>query len=151
MRLFQSIVTSASGLTAERLRMDIIANNIANANTTRTGKLEANGDQIPYRRKVSVFAPREPAPSFQDALNKEMSVGNGVRVEGIREDQSDFKVVYDPHHSDANASGYVRLPNVDSVTEMVDLISASRAYEANVTAINTAKSMAMKALEIGRG
>jgi flagellar basal-body rod protein FlgC len=149
MRLFQSIVTSATGLTAERLRMDIIAGNIANAKTTRTGRVEANGDQIPYRRKLPVYAERSPASSFQDILGKEMAAGNGVDVQAIVEDQSDFKLEYNPHHPDANAEGYVRMPNVDTVVEMVDLISASRAYEANVAAINAAKAMAMKALEIG--
>jgi flagellar basal-body rod protein FlgC len=149
MKLLRSIETSASGLTAQRLRLDIIANNIANASSTRTGKLEANGDQIPYRRQRPVFAARPPVTSFRDELAK--AVGNGVRVIAIEEDPSEFKMVYDPHHPDANADGYVRLPNVDTVVEMVDMISASRAYEANVTAINAAKSMAMKALEIGRG
>lgn len=148
MRLFRAIEASASGLTAERLRMDIIANNIANANSTRT----AEGG--PYRRQVAVFAPREAstfAAVFGRSLDGDAQVGSGVRVVGIQQDPSPPKIMYDPSHPDADAQGYVRLPNVNVVTEMVDLISASRAYEANVTAMNSAKAMAMKALEIGRG
>ncbi|HHY13606.1 MAG TPA: flagellar basal body rod protein FlgC [Thermoanaerobacterales bacterium] len=145
MGLFSSIDISATALTAERLRMDIISNNIANVNTTRT----ENGQ--PYRRKMPIF--QEKAGSFQDILlRKQQSNQNrGVRVVGIKEDVSPFRLVYDPEHPDADKeSGYVKMPNVHIVKEMVDMISASRGYEANVTAINTAKSMTMKALEIGR-
>ena len=137
---------SASGLAAERLRMDVIAENLANANTTRTA---AGG---PYRRKVVVFAPQEPEPVFSSILRKELSSkGRGVKVERIAEDQSPFRQVYDPGHPDANAEGMVTLPNVNTVLEMVDLIAATRAYEANLAALNTARTMASQALELGRG
>jgi flagellar basal-body rod protein FlgC len=146
MRIFSSIDIAASGLTAERLRMDLISNNIANANSTRTV------DGGPYRRQMAVFSPRE-SDSFANILNKAQTQlpTEGVRVVGITKDSAPFKMIYDPHHPDANKEGYVEMPNVNVVTEMVDMISASRSYEANVTAINAAKSMATKALEIGRG
>lgn len=146
MGFFNSINVSASGLTAERLRMDLISENIANANVTRT----ASG--TPYRRKVAVFRAQE-ANSFEQLLNAASgtsSVGNGVEIAGIVEDQSDFKKEYNPTHPDADENGYVNLPNVEVVNEMINLIAASRAYEANITAVNTTKSMAMKALEIGK-
>ncbi len=146
MELFRSMAISGSALTAERLRLDIIANNIANVNTTRT----AEGG--PYRRQMAVFAPRgeqvqwmypgiEPDPPFR---------GQGVRVTGVVQDRAAFKRVYDPGHPDADATGYVSLPNVNVVTEMVDLMSATRAYEANVAALTSAKTMAERAREIGR-
>lgn len=144
MGLFQAIDASASGMTAERLRMDVISNNIANANTTRT----AEGG--PYRRQLVVFEPRTNQPTFGQLLSKEMGAGDGVRVTGITKDNAPFKLMYDPNHPDANKDGYVEMPNVTIVSEMVDMITASRAYEANVTAANAAKSMAMKALEIGK-
>ncbi len=146
MGFFNSINVSASGLTAERLRMDLISENIANANVTRT----ASG--TPYRRKVAVFRAQE-TNSFEQLLSAasgRTSSGNGVEVAGITEDQSPFKKEYNPNHPDADADGYVSLPNVEVVNEMINLISASRAYEANITAVNTTKSMAMKALEIGK-
>jgi flagellar basal-body rod protein FlgC len=156
---FSAMETSASGLTAERLRMDVIANNIANANTTRT---EAGG---PYRRQLVVMGSR---PSFASMLADVQQRGGastvdltdlkpqdfmpqGVRILQVIHDERPFKVRYDPTHPDADEQGYVRLPNVDTVTEMVDLISASRAYEANVTALNAFKSMVTTALQIGRG
>ncbi|MDI3280893.1 MAG: flagellar basal body rod protein FlgC [Bacillota bacterium] len=146
MRIFQALEISASALTAERLRLDIIANNIANVNTTRT---PAGG---PYRRQFPVFAVREgmvdPQAPFPARLWPPLT--NGVRVVGVFEDRSAPRMVYNPSHPDANAEGYVAMPNIDLVTEMVDMISAARAYEANVTVINEAKSMALKALEIGR-
>ncbi|SEO81769.1 flagellar basal body rod protein FlgC [Propionispora vibrioides] len=146
MGMFGAIDSAASGLTAERLRMDVISNNIANANTTRTAK---GG---PYRRQLVVFEPRSEQASFSQLLSKEMGdgAGDGVKVVGITEDDSPTRMVYDPHHPDANQSGYVEMPNVNIVTEMVDMITATRAYEANVTAVNSAKSMALKALEIGK-
>lgn len=147
MGLFSSIDISASGLTAERLRMDIISNNIANINTTRT----ENGQ--PYRRKVPVFAERKGRDFYsllKNSMGKRKNVGNGVKVVGIVEDSSPFKKVYDPNHPHADEKGYVSYPNVNIVAEMVDMISAARAYEANVTAINISKSMFMKALELGR-
>lgn len=149
MGLFQAIDASASGLTAERLRMDVISNNIANANTTRT----AEGG--PYRRQMVVFEPRSDQVSFEQLLTQQLQpgqldTGNGVRVTGITKDTTPFKLMYDPNHPDANQQGYVQMPNVNVVSEMVDMITASRAYEANVTAVNAAKSMAMKALDIGK-
>ena len=144
MGLFQAIDASASGMTAERLRMDVISNNIANANTTRT----AEGG--PYRRQMVVFEPRSEQASFGQLLSQQMDTGDGVRVTGITKDTTPFKLMYDPNHPDANKEGYVEMPNVTIVSEMVDMITASRAYEANVTAANAAKSMAMKALDIGK-
>jgi len=138
--MLHTFAISASGMTAERLRMDTIANNLANANTTRTA---AGG---PYRRQVPVFAARERGLRSGPGG----FAGAGVRVVGIRHDPGPPRLVYDPSHPDAGPDGYVAMPNVDVVREMVDLISASRAYEANVAAFNTAKSMAMRALEIGR-
>lgn len=147
MSMFGAIDASASGLTAERLRMDVISNNIANANTTRT--VEGG----PYKRKIVTFEERDNQGinSFSQILSKKMKTGSGVRATGIIEDGAHGKLVYDPNHPDANKEGYVELPNLNIVSEMVDMITATRAYEANTTAINSAKSMAMKALEIGRG
>lgn len=144
MTWYRSLVSSASGLTAERLRMDVIANNIANANTTRTE------DGGPFRRRVAVLQSNQPFQAFLEQAQSGAAPQGGVRVAAITEDPRPFKIKYDPSHPDADANGYVQLPNVDVVTEMVDLIGASRAYEANVTAINAFKAMAMKALEIGR-
>lgn len=141
MSLFHSFDVSASGLTAQRLRMDTIANNLANVNTTRT---ERGG---PYRRQMPIFASRYLAEAMRDGGRFR---GAGVRVLGIVEDSDPPKLVYDPAHPDANADGYVEMPNVNVVTEMVDMIGASRAYEANIAALNAFKGMAMKALEIGR-
>lgn len=147
MGMFSAINSSASGLTAQRLRMDTISENIANANTTRT----ENGG--PYRRKVVVFnEANKPFSEYLSNSSKKAINNNsgGVRVAKIVEDKSDFKKVYDPTHPDADSDGYVNMPNVDVLTEMVNMISATRAYEANVTAMNSAKGMAIKALEIGR-
>jgi flagellar basal-body rod protein FlgC len=150
MRLFSSFEISGSGLTAQRLRMDVIANNIANVNTTRT----AEGG--PYRRQRVVFEPRREEAQFllplsPDTRKRAAAGGSGVRVVGVSSDPSAPKTVYDPGHPDADERGYVAMPNIQLVNEMVDMISATRAYEANVTAINSAKSMAAKALEIGKG
>ena len=149
MGMFLGIDTSASGLTAERLRMDVISNNIANANTTRT----KNGGA--YHRRYVVFKPRERnVENFEKALKNAMGegqkIGEGVRAAAIKEDTSQGPLVYDPGHPDANADGYVEKPNVNMVTEMVDMITAHRAYEANSTCINAAKAMALKTLEIGK-
>ena len=135
MSVFQTFRTSASGLTAERLRMDTISNNLANANTTRTE------DGGPFRRQFVLFQPIEGNPR---------KTGAGVRVVGIGEDPNPPRLVFDPEHPDANSEGYVEMPNVHVVKEMVDLISATRSYEANIAALNAAKAMAQKALEIGR-
>lgn len=155
MGIFGAINSAASGLTAQRLRMDTISENIANANTTRT----ENGG--PYRRKVVVFkaADNKPFSEYLTGANKgvlgnssdseESENSGGVKVTAIMEDQSPFRKVYDPTNPDADEEGYVSMPNVDVMTEMVNMISATRSYEANVTSINAAKGMAAKALEIG--
>ena len=131
--------------------MDVISNNIANVNSTRTV------DGGPFKRKYVIFQPREAEKNsfsamLEGAMNKgsKNRAGDGVRAIGIGTDDSMGKLVYDPGHPDANADGYVELPNVDIVTEMVDMITASRAYEANVTTINAAKSMAQQALNISK-
>lgn len=146
MGYFNSLDISASALTAQRLRMDVISQNIANSSTTRSA------DGKPYRRKVVLFGEREAGMPFSDMMAKQMGTqaGSGVRVTGVIEDKSPYRKVYDPSHPDADENGYVSMPNVDVVTEMINMISASRAYEANVTAINTSKTLAMKALDIGR-
>lgn len=136
MQIFKAMQISASGLTAERFRLDLISNNIANAHTTRT---EQGG---PYRRKSAVFA---------EIMDTTRRGGQGVRVVEVREDRTPPRLVYEPGHPDANATGYVAFPNVNVIQEMVDMITATRAYEANVTTLNAAKSMFLKALEIGRG
>ena len=140
MAFLSSLDISASALTAQRMRMDVISENIANADTTRT----ANGE--PYRRRVSVLT--EQPLTFSSVLRK--ATGGGVEVSQIVEDMSDFNYVYDPDHPDADANGYVAKPNVDTTEEIIDMMSATRSYEANVTALNATKSIAMKALEIGR-
>lgn len=147
MGFFSALQSSASALTAQRLRMDTISENIANVNTTRTE------EGTPYQRKTVVFEARGNNIPFSNYLTKasQKAIKNGgVRVAEIVEDQTPFKSVYDPGHPDADDNGIVQMPNVDVVAEMVNMISASRAYEANITAINTTKSMATKALEIGR-
>ncbi len=144
MGMFGSIDSAASGLTAERLRMDVISNNIANVNTTRTAEGGA------YRRQMVTFAPRENDATFAQVLSENLKTGTGVRVVGINKDNSPTRRVYDPAHPDANQDGYVEMPNINIVSEMVDMIGATRAYEANVTVLNAAKSMALKALEIGK-
>ncbi|MDI6601761.1 MAG: flagellar basal body rod protein FlgC [Thermoanaerobacteraceae bacterium] len=143
MGVFDAINVSASGLTAERLRMDIIADNIANANVTRT----ASGG--PYRRKEVIFTEKQ---NFASLLDKQVKVNSpsGVEVGKIVEDPSPFKLVYQPGHPDARADGYVEYPNVDVALEMVDLISASRAYEANMTVINDTKNILLKTLDLAR-
>lgn len=137
MQIFRAMQISASGLTAERFRLDLIANNIANVHTTRT---EQGG---PFRRKSAVFA-----ESLQDARR---GLGGGVRVAQVLADQTPPRLVFEPEHPDADAEGYVAYPNINMVQEMVDIITATRAYEANVTALNASKSMFLRALEIGRG
>ncbi|MDI3529121.1 MAG: flagellar basal-body rod protein FlgC [Thermoanaerobacter sp.] len=147
MNLFSSMDISASGLTAERVRMDVISQNIANVNTTRT----VQGG--PYRRKLVVLKEIQP-DSFESILDKVKGKysGKGVEVVQIAEDdQTPLREVYDPGHPDADQNGYVEYPNVNIVSEMVDMISATRAYEANVTAFNASKAMFQKSLEIGRG
>jgi flagellar basal-body rod protein FlgC len=146
MGMFDALEISASGLTAERMRMDVTAENLANAQTTR------GADGQPYRRKEVVLEERQGKPSFGAALQGAMAAGRpgGVQVAAIAQDQTPLKQVYDPSHPDADANGYVQMPNVDPVAEMVDLISAQRAYEANVTAMQAAKQMFAKTLELLR-
>lgn len=147
MSLFKSINVSATGLTAERLRMDIISKNIANVNTTRTSS------GTPYRRQMPIFKEKEDYQSFSSILKStqnNLQPGNGVEVASIAEDKSPFKKIFNPGHPDADQNGYVLMPNIDIVTEMINLISASRAYEANITSLNSTKSIAMKSLEIGK-
>lgn len=142
MGFFSSLEISASGLTAQRLRMDVISENIANIDTTRTD----SGD--PYRRKYVVLS--EKSKDFSSFLeNGGNSASGGVYVSRVGEDQSDFTLKYDPNNVDADENGYVKLPNVELSTEMVDMMSAYRSYEANITAFNATKDMAVKALEIG--
>lgn len=145
--MFQSFNVSASALTAQRLRMDVISANMANVDTTRAKMVD--GKWQPYRRKMVVMQPNESFSSFLNKAMNERSAG-GVKVTKIVEDQTPFKLVYDPPHPDADENGYVQLPNVDPLKEMVDLMSATRSYEANVTVLNATKGMLMKALEIGK-
>lgn len=136
---------TSSALTAQRLRMDVVSQNVANINTTR------GEDGEPYRRRVTIFQADEPT-TFSRTLNDSLSgqAGAGVRVTDIIEDPSEFKLDYNPSHPDADEFGYVRLPNVDLAREMVDMMSATRSYEANITVLNSTKTMAMSALDIGK-
>jgi len=147
MSFFSSFNINSSGLTAQRYRMDIISQNIANANTTRTA------DGTPYRRKVVTFAEKNSHTPFSRVLklSRDKYSGDGVKVDGVYEDtETDLTMVYDPSHPDADENGYVMYPNVNIITEMANMIDASRAYEANSTAFNASKAMAMKGLEIGK-
>ncbi len=152
MGLFTSINIAATGLTAQRTRLDVIANNIANVNTTRTT------EGGPFRRSRVIFRPRVSQPYWRSPFLPEYldnGVGKGVRIVKIEKDyDSKPRLVYDPTHPDAIKTGprkgYVEYPNVNVVNEMVDMISASRSYEANVAVIDGTKSMFLKALEIGR-
>lgn len=149
MKLTNGFDISASALTAQRLRMDVISSNIANVDTTR-GKY-VNGNWTPYQRKMVTLEPKSNqsfANIFQNQLRD--GTGDGVKVSRITEDTAPFKQLYNPTHPDADQNGMVLMPNVDVLKEMVDLISATRSYEANVTALNASKAMISKALEIGR-
>ena len=159
-RIFSSLNISATGLSAQRQRMDMIAQNIANAETTRT---KEGG---PYRRQIVVTreAPATVFPKYienkihlqktakdhfkDDPVRGQMPVPSGTEVAEIAPDPSPPRLVYDPTHPDANAQGYVAMPNISPINEMVDMISATRAYEANITALNASKDMTKKALEI---
>jgi flagellar basal-body rod protein FlgC len=144
MSAFSGMNISSSGMTAQRLRMDIISQNIANVNTTR----DENGN--PYRRKAVVFSEKDATP-FQEVFMRTAGVvGNGVKVTRIVEDNKAMRKVFDPNHPDADDAGYVTYPNVNIVQEMTDLIDATRSFEANVTAFNATKSMALKGLEVGK-
>lgn len=171
MSFLNTLDIATSALTAERFRMDIIAQNLANMDTTRT----EGGDGGPYRRRLTVF--EEKGMNFRTTLEREAyrlraqqevaeygvnnntalrrvkdigNVGGGVRVQQVFEDPSDFVPVYNPTHPDADADGYVMMPNVDRAEENVDLMAATRSYETNITVVNIIKTMAMKAAEIMR-
>lgn len=145
MAFLDSLNISGSALTAQKFRMEIISQNFANADSTTGGKA--------YRRKLVVLSerPNSFAESFKDASSKLRTENNGgVEVSGIVEDESAVRLEYDPDNPLANEEGYVEKPDINTVEEMIDIMSASRAYEANVTAFNAVKQMAMKALEIGK-
>lgn len=156
MAFLNSLNIAGSALTAQRQRLDIISENVSNVDTTRT----ASGG--PYRRKIVVFEDKAGDLDFRDALERAVAQGKfggklgrrrtapGVRVAKIVEDQSALKTKYDPEHPDADAMGYVRLPNVNMLEETIDSMSATRSYQANVTVLNAVKMMASKALEIGK-
>jgi len=162
--MFSAFNINASGMTAERYRMDVISENVANANTTRTA------DGTPYRRKLVTFAEKSKARSFEHVFGETLhgrshvnhdhvvtqsihgysQTGGGVKVSGLHEDYAtEMNMVYDPSHPDADENGYVTYPNVNIITEMTNMIDASRAYEANSTAFNASKSIALKGLELG--
>lgn len=160
MGLFTGMNISASALTAQKLRLDLISNNIANINTTNTGETTAAGNAIPYTREVAVFSTRPGETNFSDYFKKatQNMSSEGVQVTAVNQDTDAYRLEYDPDNPDAAKTGedgipvgYVRYPNVNLTEEMVDMISANRSYEANVTALNASKAMALKALEIGRG
>ena len=147
MSIFNSFNINASGMTAQRYRMDIISENVANANTTRTE------DGTPYRRKVVTFEQKSDQTSFSKVLGSVTNgySGQGVKVSNIYEDyETEMKMVYDPSHPDADENGYVTYPNVNIITEMTNLIDASRAYEANNTAFSASESIALQGLELGK-
>ncbi len=148
MSFFNSMNTSASALTAQTLRMDVISENVANINTTRTE------DGGPYKKKTVLFEAERNSKRFSDYFSDEMKLGSqpsgGVKVTRIATDNTEGNFVFNPQHPDANEEGYVEMPNVNIVEEMVNMISASRAYESNITAMNTTKAMVSKTLEIGR-
>ncbi|MBE3577391.1 MAG: flagellar basal body rod protein FlgC [Limnochordales bacterium] len=141
MGLFDALAISGSGLTAQRLRMDVIADNLANAQTTRS----ENGG--PYQRRIVVFQER----NFAHLLANRLTPGGGVRVAAVTTDSAPPRLVYDPGHPDAGPDGYVRYPNINPVTEMVDMLVASRVYEANVVAMETTRQLALRTLELLRG
>jgi flagellar basal-body rod protein FlgC len=139
--VFSAMEIAASGLTAERGRMNVIASNLANARTTR------GADGQPYKRLDPVFVARPAAPGSFDPVLRNI---REVELSGVRPDETPGQMVYDPGHPDADAQGYVQYPNVNVVTEMVNLMTASRAYEAGVTSIESVKAMAHAALKIGQ-
>lgn len=143
MGFFSSLDIAASGLTAQKMRIDVLTQNLVHSETTRTE------DGTPYRRKMVVFQER-PNSDFSSRLRDAQGSPGGVQVAAIIEDDRALKPVYDPTHPDAGADGYVMMPNVNKVKEMSDMLSATRAYEANITAVNAMKLMASKALEIGK-
>lgn len=145
MDLFSSMRVSASGLEAQTQRMNTISSNIANAETTRT---DTGG---PYKKKTAVMGAITDRESFGEILQNELAENvQGVQMMEVAEDKTPPRIIFNPDHPDANAEGYVELPNVNVVQEMADMISAQRSYEANVTTLGAAKAMAQKALELGR-
>lgn len=148
--MFNGMSITASALTAQRLRMDVVSSNMANAESTRAKLVD--GVWQPYQRKSVVLQPKGNSfSSFLQMAQNSPEAGNGVKVTKIVEDtETPNKLIYDPEHPDANAEGYVSMPNVDPLREMVDLMSATRSYEANVTVFNASKAMMTKALEIGK-
>ncbi|WP_110929411.1 flagellar basal body rod protein FlgC [Bacillus massiliglaciei] len=149
MSMFHSLNTTSTALTSQRLRMDVVSSNMANSETTR-GKY-VDGEWKPYQRKSVVLQSKENGFSgYLQRASSGGSEGSGVKVAKIVEDQTPGKLEYNPDHPDANEEGYVEMPNVDPLREMVDLMSATRSYEANVTVMNASKGMLMKALEIGK-
>ncbi|PZE22458.1 flagellar basal body rod protein FlgC [Paenibacillus xerothermodurans] len=148
MKLTNGFDISSSALTAQRFRMDVISSNIANADSTRARMVD--GKWTPYQRKLVTVEPKH--AGFEQALQNAQAgtAGEGVQVTRVIEDTSPFKQVYNPTHPDSDENGFVMMPNVDVLKEMVDMISATRSYEANVTALNASKSLISKALEIGR-
>ena len=145
MDYLKAMIMSASGMSAQRNRMNVISSNLANSGSTET---EKGG---PYRRREVVFSAQPLQRSFsgvlQQAMDKELQT---VRVTRVQEDQTPFRVVYNPTHPHADEEGYVRMPNVNLIHEMADMIDASRAYEANLAVLSTTKNMALKTLELGR-
>ena len=145
MNFFDALNTSATGLNAQRLRMNLIASNLANVNTPQTKEGSA------YHRKDAVFAAKAQQSEFGDALSQQLYPGQGgVQVVAIRDDNRPPILKYEPTHPDANEEGFISLPNINVVEEMVNMISASRSYEANVTAVKASKEMASSALDIGK-
>mgnify|MGYP000894277826 CR=1 FL=1 len=144
MSMFDALRISASGMTAERLRMDVIAGNLANANTTRTA---AGG---PYRRREVILQEVGGSADAGFATFGQAAASQGVEVKAVVDDASAGRLVYDPSSPDANAQGMVRMPNVEPVKEMVDLITATRAYEAGTTVINNIKTEFTRALDVLR-
>jgi flagellar basal-body rod protein FlgC len=145
MDFFDALHTSSSGLTAQRLRMNLISSNLANIHTTRTPK---GG---PYKRKDAIFEAKPVAESFKDVLRSRGAKGvSEVKVAEIIEDPAPPIMKYDPKHPDADEKGYVAMPNINLMEEMVNMITAARSYEANVAAVKASKSMALKALDIGK-
>lgn len=137
MEFMSAFRVCASGLAAQRAKMDVIVSNLANINTTRTS------EGGPYRRKVIVFSSEPVKGSFDDIMQM-------VKVEGIMEERKSIRMVFDPAHPDANSEGIVAMPDINTIAEMADMITANRAYEACVTAFDATKNMAFKALEIGK-
>ena len=147
MSFLQGLRISSSGLAAERIRMNVISENLANANTTKV-----EGQEGPYKRKDVVFTARDSGVVFNDLMRQAMDPNlKEVKVDSIVEDKKAPKLVYNPGHPEANKDGYVAMPNISVMEEMVNMITATRSFEANTTALNATKSMAMTAITIGRG